>query len=92
MSVDVSQPLPRVSVNVHPPARRVVTLPPIIGGKVIDGPCDDVMATTAGASIRTRFPSEHDVQLIESGKQLLGPQLRALSLRAMAAASLADSA
>lgn len=80
MSVDVSQP-PKISTNASPPARRVINLSPIINGKVIDGPCDDVMATTAGASIRTRFPSEHDVHLIESGKQLLGPALRSLTLR-----------
>jgi long-chain-fatty-acyl-CoA reductase len=81
MTLHVLQPMPTIELNVQPPGRRVITLPPIIGGRVIDGACDDIVATTADASILTRYPSERDVELIEAGQRALGPQLRALSLR-----------
>ncbi|MFI5907226.1 acyl-CoA reductase [Dactylosporangium sp. NPDC051541] len=83
MTGQLLRPMPSIGPDVEPEpsARRVIAMPPIIGGKVLDGPCEDVVVTTPDASIVTRFPTERDLELIETGKRELGPRLRALSLR-----------
>lgn len=70
-----------VGLDDRPPGQRVISMPPIIAGKVLDGECADIVATTAGASIRTRYPSGQDLALIEAGKNALAPRLRSLTLR-----------
>ncbi len=81
MTGQLLRPAPTAGPPAEPAAGRVIALPPIIGGQVVDGPCEDPVATAPGMSILTRYPSERDVRLIEAGKRDLGPQLRALSLR-----------
>lgn len=59
----------------------IIPLAPIVAGRVDTGPLDGVVTAFPGTTIMTRYPSERDLAIIESGRQSLAAELRSLSLR-----------